>query len=187
MTHQCKSCGGFCGKAERKPNGRPLVNKAHYESVMHPVAPEPDVSAHIHSVARELTQGLKDWQAGRQLDSKAAQDMRTAWLNSPAYARLRRANAIRAIDAHKTVVRHHAAKRRASQLKQSPDWADQAKIKAVYQHAKHLTESTGIAHHVDHIVPLTGRLVRGLHVHNNLQVITALENMKKHNKYEVLP
>lgn len=81
--------------------------------------------------------------------------------------------------------RHHTAKRRAAFDQQLPMWADLDAIRAVYQQARNLTQTTGTQHHVDHIIPLNGKLVCGLHVHNNLQVITATENVRKHNRYEV--
>lgn len=61
---------------------------------------------------------------------------------------------------------------------------DFEKIKQIYLECKKISDETGIVHHVDHIVPLNGENVCGLHVPWNLQIITAEENLRKSNKYE---
>lgn len=68
----------------------------------------------------------------------------------------------------------------------TPIWADRELIKELYALAQKLTEQTGIPHEVDHVIPLQGRNVSGLHVETNLQVITATENRRKSNKYDVV-
>lgn len=64
-----------------------------------------------------------------------------------------------------------------------PQWADKQAILAVYREAQRMTRATGIEHEVDHIVPLCGRMVSGLHVHWNLHVIPKADNQAKGNSF----
>jgi hypothetical protein len=66
-----------------------------------------------------------------------------------------------------------------------PQWltdGDWQEIKAMYLQATHLTEATGSRYVVDHIYPLRGMTVSGLHVPANLRVIPEQQNRKKYNK-----
>lgn len=79
-----------------------------------------------------------------------------------------------------------SSKRRASKIQRTPKWADLNKIKSFYLEAANLTKETNVKYVVDHVIPLQGNKVSGLHVENNLQVITEKENSKKLNKFEVI-
>ena len=77
-------------------------------------------------------------------------------------------------------------KRRAAKLQRTPKWDPEAHlIQAKYQLANMLTRETGKPHHVDHIIPLQGKKVCGLHVFSNLRVILGEENIKKSNKFSI--
>lgn len=75
------------------------------------------------------------------------------------------------------------SKRRAAQLRAMPDWADVVAIAKVYRLAREMTLATGIKHVVDHVIPLQGRTVCGLHVESNLRVISEKENAHKWAKF----
>ena len=81
-------------------------------------------------------------------------------------------------------VRSYRAKRRAAILQATVPWADLEAIKEIYKEAVMLTKETGIEYHVDHIIPLQGKEVSGLHCESNLQILTASDNISKHNKFE---
>lgn len=83
-------------------------------------------------------------------------------------------------------------------LQRLPQWADLQAIKAVYAEARRRNLAEGISSsmmrqsdldpwEVDHIIPLQGYLVSGLHVHDNLQVIRRSANMIKDAQLEGLP
>ena len=78
--------------------------------------------------------------------------------------------------------RAYRAKRHAAELLRTPVWADTIKIHQIYKLAAHMS-TPPLLYHVDHIIPLQGKTVSGLHVPENLQILTAPENMSKHNKY----
>lgn len=76
-----------------------------------------------------------------------------------------------------------AAEYRALKCQAIPGWYDEVLVEQIYSEARKLSNQTGQQYHVDHIVPLNHPLVCGLHVHNNLQIITATENFSKRNLF----
>lgn len=79
----------------------------------------------------------------------------------------------------------YTAARRARKHSATPPWLTDShirQIKSIYDEAARLTDATGIPHHVDHIVPICGKGVTGLHVPWNLQILTAKENISKGNR-----
>lgn len=84
---------------------------------------------------------------------------------------------------NKGLINSLVAKRKAKKLQATPKWANISVIREIYKRASEMTKATGISYHVDHIVPLQGKNVSGLHVDYNLQILTATENCRKKNKH----
>jgi len=72
----------------------------------------------------------------------------------------------------------------ASSHHHSPDILE--RIDEIYKEATNKKLVGGVDYHVDHIIPLIHPLVCGLHVPWNLQILTATENLRKSNKFEVI-
>lgn len=77
----------------------------------------------------------------------------------------------------------HRERRIIRLLLATPKWCDREAIKGIYVSCKIKTLITGIPHHVDHVIPLAGKQACGLHVHQNLRIIPATENLRKSNKF----
>jgi hypothetical protein len=73
--------------------------------------------------------------------------------------------------------------RQAAQLQRTPKWADLKAIRKFYDEMHRLTRETGIQHHVDHVLPLCGMNISGLHVAENLRVLPGPENLAKGSKF----
>lgn len=75
--------------------------------------------------------------------------------------------------------------RRARKKQACPNWLTEEQkkeMKCMYIECQNISLETGISHHVDHILPLKGKTVSGLHVPWNLRIITAKENTFKNNR-----
>jgi hypothetical protein len=86
------------------------------------------------------------------------------------------------IEANKARSHSLKAKYRAARRQACPPWVDDAhmaKIHDIYRLRRELTDKTGTVYEVDHIVPLQGKTVCGLHVWWNLRVIPKEENNRR--------
>jgi hypothetical protein len=86
----------------------------------------------------------------------------------------------------KANTRANDAKRHAAKMHRTPTWLtadDLWMIEQAYDLAALRTKLFGFSWHVDHVLPLQGKKVSGLHVPNNLQVIPWLDNVSKSNKF----
>ena len=83
---------------------------------------------------------------------------------------------------HKCVA--NTAKYKASKIQATPAWADDGYVNLFYLGARIEAARTGRKVHVDHIVPLQGESVCGLHCEDNLQLMFACDNQSKGNRFE---
>lgn len=85
---------------------------------------------------------------------------------------------------HADKVNANTAARKSYVKQATPPWANPFFIAQAYHIAKVREGMLGGKWHVDHVIPLRGKTVCGLHVENNLQVIPASINLKKHASFK---
>ena len=106
------------------------------------------------------------------------------YLNTPEMLEKRRAYGRKYYELNKLVFIEKDAARRAKKLQATTQWG-QERVSDFYQKAKELEAlNPGVKYHVDHIVPLVGKNVCGLHNHFNLQILTETENKRKGNAWD---
>ena len=87
---------------------------------------------------------------------------------------------------HKAEKRENSRRYKLSKIQRTPLWLtddDKEMMQIAYETAQERTKEFGFAWHVDHVIPLKGKRVCGLHVPSNLRVIPWRENLSKSNKY----
>jgi hypothetical protein len=118
----------------------------------------------------------RDYRSRHAAQNRAkARDWRLA--NPERYAATKRAHYV----ANKTKYLARARRHKAALLRATPVWADLEAINDFYREAARVTRETGIPHDVDHVIPLQGKNVCGLHVETNLQVLPRAANRRKWN------
>lgn len=141
----------------------------------------------------KVEETAKNWRKKYYLDNKEVIKARTKeWnKNNSEYAKKRCAeyrlkNEIKLKESRKQNYKNNPyparflAKLHKLKKKQAvPKWANLDKIKEIYKNCPE-------GYQVDHVIPLQGKIVCGLHVDNNLQYLTPLENMSKSNKFEII-
>lgn len=121
--------------------------------------------------------------AVRHISNRACRECRQEWHNAHPDVHRKNARDWKKNNVGKATALN--ARRRAEKKKRTPPWLTKEHIRAMttlYSQAAWLTKITGVQWHVDHIIPLNGKNVSGLHIPNNLRVIPAKENLKKGNK-----
>jgi hypothetical protein len=76
-----------------------------------------------------------------------------------------------------------AARARADRAQRNAPWADGELIQGIYRQATELSRATGIPHEVDHVIPLQGVNVSGLHHQDNLLIVPKNLNRSKSNSF----
>jgi HNH endonuclease len=90
--------------------------------------------------------------------------------------------------ANKHKILANTRKRQASKMQRTPKWIGKDELWLIqedYKLAILRTKMFGFKWEVDHIIPLQGKLVSGLHVPENLMVIPRKDNRQKHNRFEI--
>lgn len=161
LSSQCKEC---INHKQKSPHARALANETRKKL--------------YNTQKQEFLARNKAWRAANQ---KLVNALNLDWANRNRDKRKKIVSDWQKRNPHKSAAatrRRQAAARRAC-----VSWAIEFFIEEAYALAKLREAATGIKWHVDHVVPLRSANVCGLHTHSNIQVIPAVANISKSNRY----
>ena len=124
--------------------------------------------------------GRKAYRKLCRLEGRPEKSYRTIEQNVEYCRRFRQKNPTYSADRHRadpSISRAWNALYKARKAKRTPPWVDLDAIKFFY-------ECCPDGFHVDHVIPLFGKKISGLHVAENLQWLPAKDNLSKSNKWE---
>lgn len=121
---------------------------------------------------KQVNQTQLDW-TSRNKDKSRITKLKWNQKNSGYYSQYKRIWS----DKNRELVRAQCSARRKRVQQNTPPWADKQKIVEIYRNCP-------IGYHVDHIIPLRGKNVSGLHVETNLQYLPVNDNLRKGNRFE---
>lgn len=182
MTAEQKVALALYNKAYRERNKELLQakRKAHYEANKEQYAKNNKDWRNSHKEERK--QYMEKWHNANPEKNKEYCAKRKIERNDEvlAYSRTWKKN-------NKPKVNASIKARKLAKIQRTVAWSDKEKIESYYSVCAFFNEVNGyIKYHVDHIYPLKGKRVSGLHVENNLQILLAKENIKKSNGFEIL-
>lgn len=112
----------------------------------------------------------------RRLHGEVQREKNRAYFKRPEVRERNRQRQASLYEANPEVYRSISARCRAARLKRVPPWSETEAIREFYKNCPQ-------GYEVDHIHPLLGKTISGLHVLANLQYLPKLENRAKGNKF----
>lgn len=178
---QCKDCEKSYMKIWRAENVERLKEYGKEKGKIYYQENKEEIKASVRKYASENVEKVRATsKAYRAKNKDKARKAHTAWREKNRDRVRAKGRAWKKNNPHKVLA--DKRRRQATKQKRTPVWSIQKIIEIFYFVSNRLTKIMDDNYHVDHILPLKGKEVSGLHVHTNLQVIGASKNLKKSNK-----
>lgn len=109
-------------------------------------------------------------------------------LNKNRIKEIRKVNYKKWVKNNPNKIKYYHVSRKKHILERTPSWLNDMDYKimeAIYDLTNALNNYSNVVYQVDHIAPLKGKEISGLHVPNNLQIISGIDNMIKGNRFDI--